>query len=87
MNKYCIIAGGGRLPILIRDILNKKGYKVYIIGIKNNFINSKKLTKNFSMVKLGSLSKILKILKNENIKKIILAGSIKRPSFKDLISN
>ena len=84
MNKYCIIAGGGKLPILIRDILNKKGHKVYIIGIKNNFINSKKLTKNFSMVKLGSLSKILKILKNENIKKIILAGSIKRPSFKDI---
>jgi len=83
INNYGILAGGGKLPIIIYKSLVKNKKNVYLIGIKNNFNSNSKL-KNFSEVKLGSLGKIIQILKKHNINKLIFAGSIKRPSIKDL---
>ena len=82
-NNICIIAGGGKLPVLIYNSLNNKGYNISIIGIKYNF-NSKIKFLNIEIIKIGSISKILKFLKKNNINKIIFAGSIKRPSLKDI---
>ena len=82
MNRFGIIAGGGKLPIIIYNSLLKKNKETYIIGIKNNF-NSKKIKNNFIEVKLGSLSKILNFLKKNKIKNLIFAGSIKRPGVMD----
>jgi len=82
MNRFGIIAGGGKLPLIIYNSLLKKNKETYIIGIKNNF-NSKKIKNNFIEVKLGSLSKILNFLKKNKIKYLIFAGSIKRPGVMD----
>lgn len=90
MNKYGIIAGGGKLPRILYNYLIKQKKEVHIIGIQNHFefrkifssSNNKK--KFFSNAKLGSLGKIIKILKANNINKLIFVGSIKRPSLKDL---
>ncbi len=83
MNKYGLIAGGGELPIIIYNSLRKNNLDVFVIGIKNNFkkVNS---IKNYEEVKIGSLSKIFKILNKQNINKLIFAGSIKRPSISEL---
>jgi len=83
IHKYGILAGGGKLPFIIYNSLIQNKKNVYLIGIKNNF-NSNYKIKNFSEVKLGSLGKIIKILKKNKINKLIFAGSIKRPSIKDL---
>ena len=46
MSNFAIIAGGGKLPILINKFLLKNGHNVFIIGIKNNFNHTKyKFTK------------------------------------------
>ena len=84
MSKIGIIAGGGKLPLLIGENLITSGKSVSFFCIepyakKNNY---KKFASFF--IKLEFLSKILKILKNENISKIIMAGYIKRPSLKDI---
>ena len=84
MSNFAIIAGGGKLPILINKFLLKNGHNVFIIGIKNNFNHTKYKFTNFEEVKIGSISKILSILKKKNIKNIIFSGSIKRPSFRDI---
>ena len=90
MNIICIIAGGGKLPIRLYEKLQyDKNNIVYLWGIKNHFKNLKYFSsedkkKYFSEIKLGSLGKILKFLEINSIKKIIFAGSIKRPSLKDL---
>ncbi len=83
MDKYGIIAGGGELPIIIYNSLKKNNLDVFLIGIKNNFkkVNS---IKKYEEVKIGSLSKIFKILNQQNINKLIFAGSIKRPSISEL---
>ena len=83
MSKYSIIAGGVKLPYLIYKSLIYYNKNVIIIGIKNNFANIYNF-KKINEVKLGSLSKIFKILNDNNINKIIFAGSIKRPTLKDL---
>ena len=82
MNKCGILAGGGLLPLIISNSLKKNNIKVFIIGIKYNF-DLKNIPYDYEIVKLGSLSKILKVLKKNNINKLIFAGSIKRPSIKD----
>ena len=83
MKKIAIIAGGGNLPKIVFNSLKERGIEVLIIGIKNNY-KYKNLNKDTLEVKLGSLNLIFKILKNNKIKNIIFAGSIKRPTLKDL---
>ena len=82
MNKYGILAGGGSLPLIISNSLKKNNIKIFIVGIKNNF-NLKNISYDYEIVKLGSLTKILKILKKNKVNKLIFAGSIRRPSIKD----
>ena len=84
MSKVGIIAGGGKLPILIGENLIKSGRSIVFFCIeayakKNDYI---KYTNIF--IKIKSLSKILKLLKVQGIKKVIMAGYIKRPSLKDI---
>ncbi len=88
MKNIVIIAGGGVLPINIAKSLLLKNIKSHIIGIKNNFEikKNKNLINNFTydIVKLGSLTKIIKILEKRKIRNIIFAGFIKRPSISDI---
>ncbi len=81
MTKIGIIAGDGNLPKYIGDSLSKKNYNVtYLsLNINNLLLNEKNIN-----IGILSIKKILKVLDSNNIKNIIFAGSIKRPSIKDL---
>jgi len=79
-----IIAGGGQLPILIGKNLIKSGKSVTFFCIepyakKNDY----KILPSF-IIKLESISQILKLLRNNKIQKIIMAGKVIRPSLKDI---
>ena len=84
MSKIGIISGGGKLPIIIGENFIQSGKEVIFFCIepfakKNNY---KKYNNVFT--KLESLSKVIKLLKFYNIKKIIMAGHVQRPSLKDI---
>tara|TARA_Y100000590_G_scaffold470620_1_gene667016 strand:+ start:671 stop:1486 length:816 start_codon:yes stop_codon:yes gene_type:complete len=83
MKKIGIIAGGGKLPILIANNILNSGKSVIFFCIEPFAFkrNYKKFQSNF--IKLENISKIINLLKKENIKEIIMAGHIKRPSIKD----
>ena len=84
MNRIGIISGGGKLPLAIGEKLIQSKYDVVFFCIEN-FCDLKLYKKyNFNSIKINSLSKILKILKEQNINEIILAGYVKRPSLKDI---
>ena len=84
MSKIGIISGGGKLPILIGNNLIKKNYEVIFFVIEDTF-NKKIYTHlNTIEIKLNSIKKIFNKLNENNIKKIILAGNITRPSLKDI---
>ena len=83
MTKIAIIAGNGNLPIYIGQTLTKKNFDITYLSLdkKNNKIYSKQ---NMINIDILSIKKILKVLDSNKIKNIIFAGSIKRPSIKDL---
>tara|TARA_B100000579_G_C22836240_1_gene858962 strand:- start:30 stop:848 length:819 start_codon:yes stop_codon:yes gene_type:complete len=84
MNNIGIIAGGGKLPLAIGEILVKKNYSV-VFFVLEEFYNIDNY-KNFLVktINLHSAKKIIKLLKSHNIKNIIMAGNIARPSLSDL---
>ena len=84
MNNIGIIAGGGKLPLIIGKTLIKKNFNVNFFVVED-FYNSNNY-KNFNtcIINLYSIKKIIGLLKSNNIKSIIMAGDIKRPSLTDL---
>ncbi len=84
MNNIGIIAGGGKLPIVIGSNLIKKNFKVFFFVIEEffNTINYKGL--DVTVINLKSAQKIIETLQAKNIDSIIMAGNIKRPSITDM---
>ena len=74
-----IIAGDGDLPkLLVKKLSNKKINFVYI-----NLSSKKFSKKNFYNYNIFEISNILKTLKKNNCKKLILVGKVIRPSIHD----
>ena len=84
MTKVAIISGSGRLPLLIGENLIKKKYDVFFICLKNNANSSDYKKYKYCLSSITSFTKILNILKKQKISSIIMAGSINRPSVKDI---
>ncbi len=84
MNNIGIIAGGGKLPIVIGRNLIKKNFNICFFVIEE-FFNSKHY-KNFeiTIINLKSAKNIINSLKARNIDSIIMVGNINRPSLTDL---
>ncbi len=83
MSKIGIIAGDGNLPIYIGKSLLNKNYDITFISLNNK---NNKFYSDYKIIDIDilSINKILKALDDNNIKNIIFAGSIKRPSIKEL---
>ncbi len=84
MNKIGLISGDGNLPLYIGKCLNKNNYDVtYLLlnSIKNREIYKKE---KHIFIDILSVKKIIYILNKNNLKHIIFAGSLRRPSIKDL---
>ncbi len=84
MNKISIISGDGNLPLYIGNSLIRKNFDITYILL--NKIGDKDIYKNEKYITLDKLSlkKIINLLNKNNIKKIIFAGSIKRPSINEI---
>ena len=84
MNKIGLISGDGNLPIYIGNSLEKKNIEI-IFFLLNSVKNKNKYeNKKYVNIETLSIKKIINSLNKNNIKKIILAGSISRPSIKDI---
>jgi DUF1009 family protein len=86
MGKIAIISGSGKLPEAIAKELIKQKKDIYIIGLKN-FANPslKDFSANYFEVRLGQVKKMIDILMENQIKKVILAGKVEHINiFKDI---
>ena len=83
-DNIAIIAGSGKLPFKIATYLKKLNSNFIILSIKG--FSNIKLYKNFKSysLRMGEGSKAIKILKENNIKKIIFLGALSRPNLADL---
>ncbi len=84
MNNIGIIAGGGKLPIVIGGNLIKKNFKVFFFVIEEFFNTISYKDFNVTIINLKSAKKIIESLQAKKIDSIIMAGNIKRPSITDL---
>jgi DUF1009 family protein len=78
VNKIGLIAGNGRFPIIFAQAARKKGVEIVAIGINEE--TSKELEKFVNKIYwlgVGELEKLLKILKEENIRSVVMAGQVK----------
>lgn len=84
MSRIGIIAGQGSLPekLMMACMRDRKDF--FIIAVKGQ--TDAKLLKNvnFKWVKLGETSNTIKILKEENVTSVVMAGAIKRPGIFDI---
>ena len=84
MHKIGIIAGGGKLPLIIGKSLLDLEYEVVFFCIERYFKLNFYKKYHYKIIQINSITKIIKTLKKNNIHKIILAGNINRPSIKDI---
>jgi DUF1009 family protein len=79
-DKLGLLAGKGDLPKRIIDKCVKTGRDFHVIAFKDQ--TDPELVENHphTWVRLGAAGKTLKILKSHNVKSLLMAGRIKRPS-------
>jgi len=85
LKKIGMIAGSGSMPVEIIKHCNENGIEIYVIGLEP-FASEEQLKEApHCFAKIGEAGKMIKTFRNNNIQDIVLAGGIKRPSFKELI--
>ena len=80
-----LIAGNGAMPVEIIKHCNEHNIPVFVIGLES-FATEEQLSEApHIFAKIGEAGKMIKALKEHNVHDIVLAGGIKRPSFKELL--
>jgi len=77
-NRIGLIAGNGRFPIIFAESARKKGVSIVAIAIKEE--TSRELegfVDKIYWLGVGELEGLLKILKEEHIRSIVMAGQVK----------
>lgn len=76
--RYGLIAGNGRFPILALESARKLGHAVVAIGIKEEAAKEiETLASQCHWISLGELSRLIEILKEEEISEVVMAGQVK----------
>ena len=83
-NDICLIAGSGFFTFEAASYLNDKGNLKKIILLSKNYLIKKKF-KNISYeYNIKDLEKIIKELKKDNIKDVLILGYVKLPPIKEI---
>src|SRR5437868_10249756 len=81
MSRYGMIAGNGRFPLLALETARKLGDEVVAIGIRDEASpDIEKLAAGCYWISIGELSRLIEILKKEQIHQVIMAGQVKHVS-------
>ena len=83
--KLGMIAGGGMMPVEIIKHCNSTGKEIFVVGIEPFAKEEELKDAPHIFAKMGEAGKIFKALTENNVYEIVMAGGIKRPSFKELI--
>jgi DUF1009 family protein len=76
--KYGLIAGNGRFPILALQSARSMGHEVVAIGIQEEASREiETLAARTYWISLGQLSRLVEILKAEEIREVVMAGQVK----------
>jgi DUF1009 family protein len=85
--RYALIAGSGRFPLLVLETARKLGHEVVAIGIRDEAskeIETRAVACHW--ISIGQLSRLIEILKQEHIREVMMAGQVKHVSIFSSIS-
>ena len=79
--RYGIIAGNGRFPVLALEAAKRQGDEVVVIAIEQQASpDMEALADSFHWVNIGQLGKLIDLLKEEGITEVMMAGQVKHVS-------
>jgi len=84
-NKLGMIAGGGMMPVEIIKHCNQTGREIFVVGIEPYAKEEELKDAPHIFAKIAEAGKMLKTFAKNDVHDIVLAGGIKRPSFKEMI--
>ena len=82
--KLGIIAGSGKLPSELINICKSIQRPYFVIAIEHNTNKDILLDVPHYWVSLGAAGKIVEQLKKEEVKQIVMAGGVRRPSWTEI---
>ena len=78
MSRYGMIAGNGRFPVLALETARRAGDEVVVVAIREEAAPEvEQLAGRCYWISLGELSRLIEILKSEQITEIMMAGQVK----------
>src|SRR5579871_6392859 len=76
--RYGLIAGAGRFPLLALESAQRLGHEVTVVAIQEEAAPEvAALAPRCHWISLGQLSKLIEILKQEQITEVVMAGQVK----------
>ncbi len=84
MSRLGIIAGGGHLPLKLVEACKRSGQNFIVLALTGQA--DKKITAGVPhrWIKIGATSETAALLKAEHVDKLVLAGSVRRPSLLEI---
>ena len=84
--RYGMIAGNGRFPLLALETARREGHEVVVVAIENEASPElARLAAALHWVNIGQLGKLIEILKREQISEVMMTGQVKHVSlFSDI---
>jgi DUF1009 family protein len=80
-NRYGMIAGNGRFPILALETARKLGHEVVVVAIRDEASPSvEQIAPKCYWITIGELSRLIDILKQERITEVMMTGQVKHVS-------
>jgi DUF1009 family protein len=79
--RYGIIAGNGRFPLLALQTAQREGHDIVVIAIENEASpDIAQYASSLHWINIGQLGKLIEILKREEISEVMMAGQVKHVS-------
>ena len=77
-DRYAMIAGNGRFPFLVLDAARDRGIEPLVIAIKEEaFPELGQNAREIEWLSLGEVARLLELLTERGINKVVLAGQVK----------
>ena len=79
--RYGMIAGNGRFPMLALQTARREGHDVVVVAIENEAAPEiATMAASLHWINIGQLGKLIDILKRENVAEVMMTGQVKHVS-------
>ena len=74
-----IISGGGQFPLLVADSIRRMGMRVVAVAhVEDTDPSLGETVDKIIWIKLGKLGRLIKVFKQNNVKRVLMAGTISK---------